>query len=197
MVTPIAPVQSRWRRSSLAETDASDLASATCYRFLKHIRVHPVVVPKLKFRDIERHIFGAHLVERADNAALEDAPKTLNRVRVNRTDNVLVRLVINLLVRELAKVIAVAGPRVGRQQADLVGNGFVHEIEHGLRRDTLEHAGNHVAVTLDRPDDRGLVVKRAMLPPIHVSSISTMPPSFCSGAIRPARILWHIRWAVL
>jgi hypothetical protein len=32
MATPIAPVQSRWRRSSLAETDASDLVSAACYR---------------------------------------------------------------------------------------------------------------------------------------------------------------------
>jgi hypothetical protein len=49
----------------------------------ENIRVMPIIVSELKFRDVKRHIFGAHLVERADNAALEDRPEALNRIRVN------------------------------------------------------------------------------------------------------------------
>ena len=92
---PIAPLSFRWRRSSLAETDASDLVSAACYRRPEHIGVAAVVVPELKFGDVERQIFCAHLVERADHAALEDAPKAFNRVRVNCADNVLLVTVLH------------------------------------------------------------------------------------------------------
>ncbi len=57
---PIAPVLSvRWHRSQLAETDASDLASAACYRLIKDSRVIPVVVAELKFGDVQRHVLGA------------------------------------------------------------------------------------------------------------------------------------------
>ena len=50
--TPIAQIQARWRRLSLAETDASDLASAACYRRAENIRVPAVVVAELKLRDV-------------------------------------------------------------------------------------------------------------------------------------------------
>jgi hypothetical protein len=177
MATPIAPLSLRWRRFRLAETDASDLVSAACYRAPKHVGVHAVVVPELKFRDVERHIFGAHLVERADHATLKDAPKAFNRVRVHRTDHVSVLTVVNRLVREAAQIIAVACPRVSRQQAHFVGHGLVHKIEHGLRGDTLKHARNHVAIALDCANDRRLVGSRAKLPliPMAVFVFSTNP----------------------
>ena len=44
MVTPTALVPSRWQRSQLAETVASDHVSATCYRGTEDIGVHAVVV---------------------------------------------------------------------------------------------------------------------------------------------------------
>ncbi len=45
--------------------------------FAKDVCVIPIVVAELKLSDIQRHIFGADLVERADNAALEDRPPTI------------------------------------------------------------------------------------------------------------------------
>jgi hypothetical protein len=39
-------------------------------------------IAELEFRNVERHIFGAHLVEASDDAALEDRPEAFNRVRV-------------------------------------------------------------------------------------------------------------------
>ena len=62
MRTPIAPLSVRWPLSSLAETDASDHASAACYRRPEHIGIDAVVVAELKFRDVERHIFGADIL---------------------------------------------------------------------------------------------------------------------------------------
>lgn len=53
-------------------------------RCSKNIRVHSVVVAELKFRDVERHVFGAHLVERADRAAFEDRPEAFDGVGVDR-----------------------------------------------------------------------------------------------------------------
>ena len=83
MVTPIADRPARWRLWRVPEAPASQHASASCYRSLKNLRVMAVVIAELKFRDIQRHIFAAHLVERADRSALEDRPEALNRVRVN------------------------------------------------------------------------------------------------------------------
>jgi hypothetical protein len=41
------------------------------------IAVIAIVVTELEFGDIERHIFGAHLVECANDTALEDRPEAL------------------------------------------------------------------------------------------------------------------------
>ena len=61
----------------------------------ENIRVESVIVPELKFGDVQRHIFGAHLVERADHAALEDRPETLNRIGVNCPDHILLAVMID------------------------------------------------------------------------------------------------------
>ena len=39
----------------------------------ENVSVHAVIVPELKFSDIQRHVFLADLVERADCAAFGDA----------------------------------------------------------------------------------------------------------------------------
>ena len=65
------------------------MASAPLNRRFENIRVVSVIIPELKLRDIQGHIFGANLVETADNAALEDRPEALNRVGMDGTDDVL------------------------------------------------------------------------------------------------------------
>lgn len=163
MATPIAPLSVRWRRPSLAETDASDLVSAACYRRPEHVGVHAVIIAELKFRDVERHIFGAHLVERADYAALEDRPETLNRVRVDCADNVLMAAMVNARVRDAGGQVLIAGPSIGRQQADLIGNDLFAEIERSLRRDTLQNTRDDIALAFHRTNNRGLLVAPAFL----------------------------------
>ena len=51
---------------------------ASINRRSENVVIESVVVAKLKFRDVQRSIFGADLVERTGNTALKDAPKALN-----------------------------------------------------------------------------------------------------------------------
>ena len=69
-------------------------------------------------------VFPANLVEGANDPALEDAPEALNRVGMDRADDVLVPRVVDSGVREGLFEIAIAGPLIGAEQADLVRNGF-------------------------------------------------------------------------
>jgi hypothetical protein len=160
LATPIVPPSVRWRRSSLAGTDASDLVSAACYRCSEYVGVQAVIVSELKFRDVERHIFLAHLVERADHATLEDAPKTLNRIRVHRADHILLGLVFNGLARIFLQAI-IDGVFIGREQANLIGNDLADKPLRCIFRNAIKHAGNHVALALHGADDRNLAGRLA------------------------------------
>jgi hypothetical protein len=62
MTTLIASIQSRWQRSHLAETVASDRASAACYRRAENINVLAIIMPELKFGNVQPEIFAAYLV---------------------------------------------------------------------------------------------------------------------------------------
>jgi hypothetical protein len=53
----------------------------------ENIVIEAVIISKLKFCDVQWHILGTHLLKRADDTALEDAPKDLNRLGVYRVDN--------------------------------------------------------------------------------------------------------------
>jgi hypothetical protein len=49
--------------------------SAFSDRRCEHVRIHAVVVPEFKLRDVQRKVFPGNLVIRADYAALQDRPK--------------------------------------------------------------------------------------------------------------------------
>ena len=55
-----------------------------CYSGAEDLGVLSIVVAELKFRNVERQVFLAHLVEHTDHAALQDRPNPSNRVCVNR-----------------------------------------------------------------------------------------------------------------
>jgi hypothetical protein len=63
------------------------------------VRVLSVVVAELKFGNIERHIFAAHFMERADHAALENRPKALDGLAMDRADDILPSGVIDDAMR--------------------------------------------------------------------------------------------------
>src|ERR1700733_4229952 len=123
--TQVAPIRTphlaRWHRLRLTETDASDLVSAACYRLTENVSIGAVIISELKLSNVQWHIFAADLVEAADNAAFEDAPEALNRVRMHRADDVLASGMMRSLMRVLGQS-AVNPAFVGCEQADLIGH---------------------------------------------------------------------------
>src|SRR5665213_651698 len=115
MAIPIASAHSaRWHRFRLAETDASDHASAACYRRTKNIGVIPVVVAELKLRNVQRKILFADLVERAHDSPLKQRPEAINRLRVDGTKNVFTRAVADNAMRILLADVVIAAVVIGR-----------------------------------------------------------------------------------
>src|ERR1700733_4256005 len=110
---PIASILVRWRRSSLAETDASDHASACCYRGTEYIGVRAVIVPKFKLGNVEREIFAADFVKASHDAALQQRPEAINRLSVHDAINILLFGVTNEGVRIGVLQITIAGMFIG------------------------------------------------------------------------------------
>src|SRR5438132_9688773 len=66
-----------------AEATAASDASAVCYRFPEHVGVVPVVVAEHELVQVEREVFSADVVIRADDAALQERPEVFDGVRVD------------------------------------------------------------------------------------------------------------------
>src|SRR5258706_16416560 len=84
-----------------AEADTSSPASEACYGGSENVGVVAVVVPELRLSDVQRQVLGRNLVIAANDAALEQAPEALNRVRVDRANNVLLGAVLDGAMREI------------------------------------------------------------------------------------------------
>jgi hypothetical protein len=83
----------------------------------ENVVIEAIIIAKLELSDIERQVFCADFVERADDAALENAPETFNRLGVNGTDNVLPFSVVNGGVGIVFVETLVADPLIGAEQA--------------------------------------------------------------------------------
>jgi len=115
-----------------------------------------MIVPELEFRNIERHIFPADLVERADHAPLEYRPEAFNRVRVDRADNVFAVAMADDLVGVVVGLqMPVADPLIRDQQAHLVGDAFQHEARENVAAHGVDHAGDGLALAADSAVVRG------------------------------------------
>ena len=63
-------------------------ASYALNRRSENVVVKAVIIAELKLRDIEMKVLFVDVVEGADDPALEDAPKALNRLSVYRADDI-------------------------------------------------------------------------------------------------------------
>jgi hypothetical protein len=97
---PVAPAQARWRRFHLAETDASDHASAACHRPFENIGDLAIVVTELKFGHVQWQAFAADPVIGADDAVLDERPEALDCLSVHSADHAPAGALADDLVRE-------------------------------------------------------------------------------------------------
>lgn len=128
---------------------------ASVNRRSENIIVEPIVIFELTFRDIEWEILAADLVIAADDAALEDTPKTFNRIRVDRANYVLPSGVPHPAMLIFIEPIVNAA-FVGCQQTNFVGNDFAHKSIRIFFADGPKDAGYDIALALHRANDLGL-----------------------------------------
>src|SRR5207253_2606139 len=112
-----------------------------------------VIIPELKFSDVQMHVLAAHLMECADNAALEDRPETLNRLSVDRANYILALGMINEGVWVILIQAAIAHPLVSAEQTNLIRYRLMYECGQGRSADIVDHAGDYVALALYRTDN--------------------------------------------
>jgi hypothetical protein len=129
---------------------------ASLDRRSEDVRVFAIVIAKLKFRDIERHIFAAHFVERADHAALENRPETFDGLSVDCADDILASGMVNGNVREIFVEAPITGPLIGAKQTYFVRNGFADESGESGGIHVCDHARNDVTLATNSADDRRL-----------------------------------------
>jgi hypothetical protein len=131
------------------------LEPALIPRRSEDIGIRAIVVTELKLCHVKWQIFCADFVERADDAAFEYRPETFNRIRVYGTDDILTLLVLDRLAWIFCQPVIDAA-FIGREQADFVSNHLSHESLSVLAGHVVEHASNHVALTLNSTNDRRL-----------------------------------------
>src|ERR1700680_5154789 len=144
-----------------------NLASFNCCS--ENIRVRTIVVAKLKFRDVQRHIFLADFVERADNATLQDRPKSFNGICVNGADDILTLPMADRGMRVFAAKVTIAASIIGAKQTDFVRHGLMHKTFECGDIDVIDDASYDVALTLDGPDDDGLAGTNAATSAVRVA----------------------------
>ena len=93
---------------------------------------------------------GAHY------AALQDRPKAFNRIRMNRSDYVLLRMMPDRVVWIVGRQTAVGGMLVRVEKANLGRNAFADEFLETFRLGVLDDAGHDVTLALGRADHDGL-----------------------------------------
>ncbi len=127
----------------------------TADRRSEDVGIMPIVIPELKLRNIERQILFADFVECPDTSALNQRPKALDRIGVDRADNIFALGVVNNSVRIFFSEMFVTDPLIGNQQTNLVRNGFLREAFEGRSADILDNRSDHIALTFHRADDNG------------------------------------------
>src|SRR5258708_38181215 len=112
-----------------AEVHASARTSAPCYCCAENIGVVAIVAAELKFGQVQRQIFLAHVVIGADDSALEQRPERFDVVRVNQAAHVLALTMSNRLMRESLPAIQIVVARVlvGRDQFNLAAHSLGYE----------------------------------------------------------------------
>ena len=149
------------------------MALETLYRFRKDVVIRPVIIPELELRDVQREILGADLMESPDHSALNQAPKALNRIGMNGTDNILASGMVNGDMREILGEMLIAHPFIGAEQANLGRNAFMNEPFKGSGADVLDHAGDDFALAANSASDDGFT--SATSPAAAVPALVFMP----------------------
>jgi hypothetical protein len=123
------------------------LADAHCRT--EDIAIVSVVIAELKLGDVQRQILSRNLVKCADNTALKDGPKALNRVCVNGTHHILPASMVNDRVGVSRIQPFIANPLIRAEQANFLIYTSPHKALKSVCADVLDHTGYNAPFSAD------------------------------------------------
>ena len=129
------------------------MTSAPFDRCPENVHILPVVVTELELGNIERHIFAAHFVERADYAAFENRPEAFDGLSVDRANDILTTCMVNSHVWIILIERIVARILIGAKQTDPVRHRFADERGESGGIHVRDYARNDVPLATDSADD--------------------------------------------
>ena len=92
-------------------------------------------------------------MECANDSAFHDGPETLDGIGMNCSADIFPFRVMHHAVRDRRIKLAIPAMIIGRKQADVIGDGFMHEAIQCCSIGALYHASHHVSLTLNGTDD--------------------------------------------
>jgi len=117
--------------------------SAPCYSRPEDVRILAIVIPELKFGNVQWQVFGGNLVVGAHDAAFDEAPEAFNRIRMDGADNVFAPTVADNRV-VVALHPGISAVFIGSEQVNLGGDNLTHKpLERrgvGMAQDTSDDA---------------------------------------------------------
>jgi hypothetical protein len=164
-----------WRAPACSEAPASCCASAACYCLPEDIGVVAMVVTELKLRQIERQVFRADVVIRADDSALEQCPERIQVLSVDFTTHVLAFVVIDRLVPKSAAKAAIARILVSSYEFNLFTDGLANESFQRLSSCIFDNLTNDVAFATDCSDYADLAGTEAAGSEVFAFAVMAIP----------------------
>lgn len=121
--------------------------SACADRRTENVAVLAVVKTKLELGNVERQVFLRHVMEGPNKPALNQRPERLDRIGMNRTDDILPALMVNERMREVLTQLPIASVCIGAEQAYLFGNCRTDEVTQGFTGYAIENSRDDISVT--------------------------------------------------
>jgi len=164
---------------SLADTSCWHASTAACSAFCNHVRkdvgILSVVVSIRKFRQVQRQIVFAHLMERANHATLEQAPEGFNVIGMNVPTHVFFLGVIHDFMREIAGQSLIAGMLIRRNQGNRTADSLPDELAHGGTVSGFDDFADHIALASDSPDYRDFSTRARNMFPLVGVTVDVLP----------------------
>jgi hypothetical protein len=148
-----------WRASACSEAPASCRVSASSplYRLAEYVAFAAVVMPELKFGQVQRQILLTDMVIGTYDAALEQRPERIKIRGMDFATHILASRMVDRLVRIAQCVqVMITSKIVGRDEINLVTDSLANESIERARPCILYHLANDVALAADRANDANL-----------------------------------------
>lgn len=116
-----------------------------------------------EFRQVQWQIVLADIMERADDATLQQAPKAIQVRSVDVSTHIFALGMAHGLMRELSVQSGITAMFIGRHKRDTLTDRIPHKVAQGHAVSILDDLADHVSLSGDCPDDGYFIFSATMI----------------------------------